>query len=292
MFKGIGYLIIMNIAVMGTMYAAMFLLGLFGINIQDYIGGQGYTGLFIFALIFGFGGAFISLFISKWMTKKTMRVKLIDENSYGDQRWVYKRVENLAKKAGIGMPEVGIYEGAPNAFATGWNRNNALVAVSTGLINKMSHEEIEGILAHEIAHVKNGDMITMTLMQGVLNTFVIFLARIVGGIIDKAIFKNEEGVGIGYYVTVLVLEMLFSLLASIILMAYSRHREYRADEGAVDLNGQRGIYNALAKLGSVPQKQLALPDNMKAFGIVGMLGLFRSHPPIEKRLKNIEKYKG
>ena len=221
-----------------------------------------------------------------------MKVEIIDDSARGESRWIYKRVEYLAKKAGIGMPEVGIYEGAPNAFATGWNRNKALVAVSTGLMNQMNHEEIEGIIAHEISHVKNGDMITMTLMQGVLNTFVIFFARIVGGIIDKAIFKNEEGVGIGYYVTVFVLEMIFSLIASVILMAFSRYREYKADEGAVKLNGKNGIYNALARLGSVPKEQLALPDNMQSFGIVGFLGVFSSHPPIEKRLKNIENYKG
>jgi len=287
--KSLFYLIIMNIAVMTTMYIAIFILKLFGIDVYQMMG-HGNQGIFLFAAIIGFSGAFISLFISKWMAKRSMGIELINENSHGKAYWVYKRVEALSKKAGIGMPEVGIFHGNPNAFATGWNRNNALVAVSDGLLNQMSNEEIEGVIAHEISHIKNGDMITMTLMQGVLNTFVIFFARIVGNIIDKAIFKNEEGeYGIGYYLTVFILEILFSILASIILMAFSRHREYKADEGAVSLNGKSGIYNALAKLGSIPKEQLALPGNMKAFGIVGFLGLFSSHPPIEKRLKHIEK---
>jgi len=289
--KSMFYLIVMNLAVMATMYVAIFVLSLFGIDVMAMFG-HGNSGLFIMAAMFGFGGAFVSLFMSKWMIKRTMHLTMLDDDSRGDYRWVYKRVEALAKKANIGMPEVAIYEGAPNAFATGWNKNNSLVAVSTGLMNEMSKDEIEGIIAHEISHIVNGDMVTMTLMQGVLNTFVIFFARIIGGIIDKAVFKNEEGRGIGYFLTVMVLEMFFSLLASILLMWFSRHREYRADEGAVILDGKNGIYNALSRLGSVDQKELALSDDMKSMGFVGFLGLFSSHPPIEKRLKNIEKFKG
>lgn len=287
--KSIFYLIVMNLAVMAMIYIFITVLWLFGIDILGALG-QGYEGLFIMAAIFGFGGALISLFLSKWIVKKSMGVDIINANDGGDLALIYDMVQELSQKAGIGMPEVGIYNGEPNAFATGWNRDHSLVAVSTGLIEQMSDEEINGILAHEISHIKNGDMVTMTLMQGVLNTFVIFFSRIIGSIIDKAVFKNERGHGAGYFITVMVLEMMFSLIASIILMAFSRYREYRADEGAVRLSGKNGIYSALARLGSVPQSQLALDDNMKAFGIVGLLGWFRTHPQIEDRLKNIEKY--
>ena len=287
--KSMFYLIIMNVAVMATMYIAIFILSLFGIDVMAMFG-HGNKGIFIMAALFGFGGAFISLFLSKWMIKRSMHLFMIDETCTGDDKWLYDVVADLADKANIGMPEVAIYEGAPNAFATGWNRNHSLVAVSSGLMEQMSDEEIEGIVAHEISHIVNGDMVTMTLMQGVLNTFVIFFARIIGGVIDKAIFRTEGGTGIAYFFIVMILQMLFSALASILLMWFSRHREYKADEGAVKLNGKNGIYDALSRLGSVDQKELALSADMKSMGFVGFLGLFSSHPPIEKRLKNIENF--
>jgi heat shock protein HtpX len=189
------------------------------------------------------------------------------------------------------MPEVGIFQAAPNAFATGWDKNNSLVAVSTGLLEMMNRDEIEGVLAHEISHVKNGDMVTMTLMQGVLNTFVIFISRILASMVARDREGNTNHMM--YFMISMALEMVFSLFATMILMWYSRHREYRADEGAVDLSGPQGIYYALAKLGKIPREQLALNEDYRAFGIVGFLGsFFASHPPIEARLEHIKEYAG
>jgi heat shock protein HtpX len=276
----------MNLAVMASLYVALFILSsFFGI----YVDPQSMTGLFIMAALFGFGGSFISLFLSKWMAKRSMGVQVIEHPSNEFEVWLVTTIERLAKEAKIGMPEVGIFNAAPNAFATGWDRNNSLVAVSTGLIDMMNRDEIEGVLAHEISHVKNGDMVTMTLMQGVLNTFVIFIARILASMIARD--RNGNTNQSMYFLISMALEMFFSLFATMILMWYSRHREYRADEGAVDLSGAKGIYYALAKLGEVPREQLALNDDYKAFGIVGFLGsFFASHPPIQARLEHIKEY--
>ncbi|WP_457748142.1 protease HtpX [Sulfurimonas sp.] len=279
-------LIVMNLAVMASLYFALFVLSaFFGIHIDS----QSMSGLFIMAALFGFGGSFISLFMSKWMAIRGMGVELIDTPQNEFEHWLVKTIQRLAQEANIAMPEIGIFEAAPNAFATGWDKNNSLVAISTGLVDMMSHEEIEGVLAHEISHIKNGDMVTMTLMQGVLNTFVIFISRLLASMMARD--RNGNTNRMMYFMISMALEMVFSLFATAILMWYSRHREFRADEGAVDLDGANGIYYALAKLGKIPKEQLALNDDYRAFAIVGFLGsFFDSHPPIEVRLEHIKEY--
>jgi heat shock protein HtpX len=277
-------LIVMNLAVMASLYLILFILSaFFGIHIDP----QSMTGLFLMAAVFGFGGAFISLLMSKWMAKRSMGVVVIETPQNETEEWLLSTVAKLSAKAGLKMPEVGIFDGAPNAFATGWNRNDSLVAVSTELLEIMDRKEIEGVLGHEMSHIKNGDMITMTLMQGVLNTFVIFISRIIADIFAR----DREG-NTNYFMYSAIsfaLEMVFSIFATMILMWFSRYREFKADEGSVKLAGAEGIYYALAKLGQIPKEELALPSDMKAFGIVGFLEtLFASHPPIEERLKHIE----
>jgi heat shock protein HtpX len=225
--------------------------------------------------------------MSKWMAKRSMGVVVIETPQNETEEWLLSTVAKLSAKAGLKMPEVGIFDGAPNAFATGWNRNDSLVAVSTELLEIMDRKEIEGVLGHEMSHIKNGDMITMTLMQGVLNTFVIFISRIIADIFAR----DREG-NTNYFMYSAIsfaLEMVFSIFATMILMWFSRYREFKADEGSVKLAGAEGIYYALAKLGQIPKEELALPSDMKAFGIVGFLEtLFASHPTIEERLKHIE----
>ena len=280
-------LILMNLAVMASLYLVLFLLSaILGIK----IGGDSIAGLLLMAAVFGFGGSFISLFMSKWMAKKSMGVEIIENPSNADEEWLLMTISKLSAKAGLKMPEVGIFEGAPNAFATGWNKNDALVAVSTGLLEIMDKKEIEGVLAHEISHIKHGDMVTMTLMQGVLNTFVIFISRLLAGILTSNDDEEEEsGESFAYIAISFGLEIVFSIFATAILMWFSRYREFKADEGAVHLSGKEGIYYALAKLGEIPKEQLAMPSDMKAFGIVGFLEtIFASHPPIPERLKHIE----
>ena len=278
-------LILMNIAVMASIYLTIFLIEVFfGVRLD-----QGtISGLLILSFIAGFSGALISLFMSKWLAKMSAGVRVIETPSNEAEAWLVNTVAKLAKEAGIGMPEVGVFDGPPNAFATGWNRNNALVAVSTSLFDLMEVDEIEGVLAHEISHIKHGDMITMTLLQGVLNTFVFFISRLVAQIVAP---KDEEGNvnPFAYMAISFALEMLLSIFATMLAMWFSRYREYKADAGAVKLDGPQGIYYALAKLGQIPKEQVALPKDMKAFGIVGFLDLFSSHPPIEKRLENIKK---
>jgi len=279
-------LIVMNLAVMASLYIALYILSaVFGISLDQ----GSMSSLLLMAAVFGFGGSFISLLLSKTMAIKGMGVQLIEQPRDEFERWLVSTIEELSQKAKFDMPDVGIFDAPPNAFATGWNKNNALVAVSTGLIQTMNKEEIKGVLAHEISHIKNGDMVTMTLMQGVLNTFVIFISRVLADMFSR---DREGNVNMGtYYMISFALEMVFNLFASAILMAYSRHREYKADEGAVDFSGPQGIYYALAKLGQIPKEELALPKDYKAFGIVGFLGeLFASHPPIEKRLEHIKEY--
>jgi heat shock protein HtpX len=279
-------LIMMNLAVMASLYVVLFILGaVFGINIDS----SSTSSILLMAAVFGFGGSFISLFMSKTMAIKGMGVKIINNPTSSFEIWLLNTIQRQAYKAGINMPDVGIFDAAPNAFATGWDKDNALVAVSTGLIDMMSRDEIEGVLAHEISHIKNGDMVTMTLMQGVLNTFVMFISRFIANILTSN--RNGSSSTMSYFAVSFVLEMVFSLFASAILMWYSRYREFKADEGAVDLNGARNIYYALAKLGSVPQEQLSLNDDYKSFGFVGFIGdLFRSHPQIEDRLNHIKEY--
>lgn len=278
-------LILMNIAVMASIYLSLFLIELiFGVRIDP----QSVTGLAIIAVIIGFSGSIISLLLSKWMAIKTMGVRVIENPTSEAERWLVETVAKLAHKAGIPMPEVGIFDGPPNAFATGPSKNNALVAVSTSLFDLMDTKEIEGVIAHEINHIKNGDMITMTLVQGVLNALVFFISRIIANIIAP---KDEEGNPnpFAYMAISFALEMVLSIFATMIAMWFSRYREYKADSGAVEIDGPEGIYYALAKLGQIPKEQIALPAEMKAFGIVGFLSeLFSSHPPIEKRLQNIK----
>ena len=280
---GIVLFILMNLAVMASIYLTIFILeAFFGIRLD-----QGtISGLLILSFIVGFSGALISLFTSKWMAKMHMGVRVIEEPANEAEAWLVETVAKLAKEAGIGMPEVGIFDGPPNAFATGWNRNDALVAVSSSMFELMTPEEIEGVLAHEISHIKHGDMITMTLLQGVLNTFVFFFSRLLANILAP---KDEHGnpSPMAYMVISFALEIALTLFATMLAMWFSRYREYKADEGAVRLDGPRGIYYALAKLGQIPKEQVALPSDMKAFGIVGLFDLFASHPPIEKRLEHI-----
>jgi heat shock protein HtpX len=240
-----------------------------------------------FALIMGFGGAIISLLISKPMAKWTSGVRVINQPATADEAWIVNTVQKLAEKAGIGMPEVGIFEGEPNAFATGAFKNSSLVAVSTGLLQGMTHEEIEAVIAHEVAHIANGDMVTMTLIQGVMNTFVVFLSRVIGYAVDSFLRKGDDrdsGPGIGYMVTTIVLDIVLGFAAAIVVAWFSRHREFRADAGAAQLMGRRQpMMNALARLGGLHPG--TLPKSVAAFGIAGGIGqLFSTHPPLEDRI--------
>ncbi|AKS16053.1 MULTISPECIES: protease HtpX [Xanthomonas] len=248
------------------------------------------SGLLVMAAIFGFGGSFISLLLSKFMAKRSTGAQVITEPRTQTERWLVDTVRRQAQAAGIGMPEVAIYDGPEiNAFATGANRNNALVAVSTGLLQHMREDEAEAVLGHEIAHIANGDMVTMALLQGVLNTFVIVLARVVGGIIDSALSGNRDsGRGFAYYIIVFVLEMVFGLFATMIAMWFSRRREFRADAGGAQLAGRNKMIAALERL-SLNHGQNTLPSQVQAFGISGGVGeglrrLFLSHPPLTERI--------
>jgi heat shock protein HtpX len=248
--------------------------------------------LLAFAALIGFGGAFISLLMSKTIAKWTTGAKIINASNDSTHRWIVSTVEGFAKKSNIGMPDVAIYEGAPNAFATGAFRNSALVAVSTGLLQSMSREEVEAVIAHEVAHVANGDMVTLTLIQGVMNTFVVFLSRVIGYFVDKVVLRNtNDGPGIGYYVSTIVLDIVLGILAAIIVAGFSRQREFRADAGAAALMGRKQpMINALARLGGLDPGQL--PQAVQAMGISGrpsgFMALLSSHPPIEDRIKALQ----
>ena len=246
--------------------------------------------LLVFSLIVGFAGSIFSLLISKPMAKWSTGAKVIDTPENSAELWLVETVHRLADRAGIGRPEVAVYEGEPNAFATGAFRNSALVAVSTGLLDSMNREQIEAVLGHEISHVANGDMVTLTLIQGVMNTFVVFLSRIVGYIVDKAVFRTERGVGIGYYVTVLVCQIVFGILASMIVMWFSRRREFRADAGSAKLlNDARPMVSALQTLGGLAPGEL--PQSVATSGInagPGWMALFSSHPPLEERIAALQ----
>jgi len=248
--------------------------------------------LLAFAALMGFGGAFISLWLSKPIAKWSTKARVIAQPANATEAWLLNTVGEQARKAGIKMPEVAVYEGEPNAFATGATRNGSLVAVSTGLLASMSQEEVEAVLAHEVAHIANGDMVTLTLVQGVVNTFVVFLARVVGYAVDQMLRRNDSeqsGPGIGYMVTVVVCEILFGILASIIVMVFSRQREFRADRGAAQILGRpQPMIAALRRLGGLAEGEL--PKNMAAFGISGKgaLSLFSSHPPIEARIAALQ----
>ncbi len=248
--------------------------------------GVSYGGLLAFSAVIGFTGAIISLLMSKQMAKWSTGAHVIDQPASEPEAWLVETVRKLAATAGISMPEVAIYEGAPNAFATGAFRNSALVAVSTGLLQSMNKEEVEAVLGHEIAHVANGDMVTLTLLQGVVNTFVVFFARIIGSIVDKTVFRTERGNGPGYFITVIVAQILLGILASMIVAWFSRRREFRADAGSARYLGTPSpMMNALRRLGGLEPGEL--PKAMSGFGITdkgGVMALFATHPPIEERI--------
>ncbi|KQP14100.1 protease HtpX [Pseudorhodoferax sp. Leaf267] len=286
--KRIALFVLTNLAVVVVLGIVASLLG---VNRYLTANGLNLGALLGFALIMGFGGAIISLLISKPMAKWTSGVKVIDQPQNADEAWIVETVRRLADKAGIGMPEVGIFEGDPNAFATGAFKNSALVAVSTGLLRGMTREEIEAVLGHEVAHIANGDMVTMTLIQGVMNTFVVFLSRVIGYAVDSFLRRgNEEnsGPGIGYWVTTIVLDIVLGFLAAIIVAWFSRQREFRADAGAASLMGRKQpMINALARLGGMHPAEL--PKSVAAMGIAGGIGqLFSTHPPIEQRIAALQ----
>lgn len=278
---------------LAVMLVLSFTASLLGVN--RFLTGNGLNlgMLLAFAALMGFGGSFISLLMSKTIAKWSTGAQVITQPSNGTEVWLVQTVQKLADRAGLPMPEVAIYEGEANAFATGATKKSSLVAVSTGLLQTMSHDEVEAVLAHEVAHIANGDMVTLTLIQGVVNTFVIFLARIVGYFVDSMLRKNDEessGPGIGYMITVVVCEIVFGILASILVATFSRHREYRADAGAAKLMGSpTPMVAALRRLGGMEAD--GLPQNMQAMGIAGgksWLSLFSSHPPIEQRIAALQ----
>ncbi|WP_333841670.1 protease HtpX [Pelomicrobium sp.] len=287
MVKRIFLFLVTNLAVIVVLGIVLRLLGIDSYLAQQ--GGLNYTALLVFASVFGFGGAFISLAMSKWSAKRMTGAVVIEEPRTELERWLVETVRRQAQAAGIGMPEVAIYE-APdaNAFATGMSKDNALVAVSTGLLHKMSRDEVEAVLGHEVSHIANGDMVTLALIQGIVNTFVIFLARVVGNIVDKAVFKTENGHGPAFWITSILAEIVFGILASIIVMYFSRQREFRADRGGAQLAGRNKMIAALERLKRVYEEP-SLPDQISAFGISGRTGgglkrLFMSHPPLDERI--------
>ncbi|RNL60328.1 protease HtpX [Zhongshania marina] len=247
--------------------------------------------LLVFCAVFGMAGSLVSLFISKWMAKRATHTQIITQPSNNNERWLLETVAELAQKAGIGMPEVGIFPSPQaNAFATGWNKNSALVAVSEGLLRQMKPNEVRAVLAHEIGHVANGDMITLTLIQGVVNTFVMFFARIIGHTVDRAVFKTERGHGIGFYITTFIAEMVLGILASTIVMWFSRWREFRADAAGASLAGRNDMIAALQRLQSQQELPVDMPGELTALAIssqkkTDLAALFSSHPPLEKRIQ-------
>ena len=286
--KRIALFLLTNVAVMVVLGIAVNLLGL-----NNFLSSNGLdlTSLLGFSLVMGFGGAIISLLMSKPMAKMSTGAQVINDSPDATHQWLVNTVSRFAQSAGIGMPEVAIYEGAPNAFATGAFKNSALVAVSTGLVQSMTREEVEAVIGHEVAHIANGDMVTMTLIQGVMNTFVVFLSRVIGYVVDRVILRNDrEGPGIGYIVTTIVMDLLLGVLAAIIVAWFSRQREFRADAGAAGLMGRKQpMINALARLGGIDPGEM--PKAMQAMGISsrpsGLMALFSTHPPMEERIARL-----
>ena len=277
-----------NIAIIALISVTFRLLGIDNLLAENNVD-LDLTALLVYSAVIGFAGSFISLFLSKFMAKKTMGVHLIEQPQTADEAWLLETVRRQADQVGIRMPEVGIFEGGPNAFATGWNRNDALVAVSTGLLATMNHDEVEAVLAHEVSHVANGDMVTLTLIQGVINTFVIFLSRVIGHFVDRVVFKVESGHGPAFWIVSLVAQFVLGILASIIVMWFSRWREFRADAGGAQLAGRGKMISALRRLKQASEPA-PLPDEMAAFGIsgAGLKELFASHPPLDKRIATLE----
>ncbi len=284
--KRIFLFLVTNLAILVVLTAVARLLGVDQWLTQH---GAGLGGLLIFAALFGFGGAFISLALSKWLAKRSMGVRVIDRPANATETWLVETVRRQAGAVGVGMPEVGVFDAPqPNAFATGMSRNNALVAVSTGLLRTMREGELEAVLAHEVSHVANGDMVTLALIQGVVNTFVIVLARVIGGIVDRALFRSEDGRGPAYFVSVIVAEIVLGILASIIVFWFSRRREFRADRGGADLAGEGKMIAALERLKLAHNEPLPA-QQLAAFGISGRVAsglrrLFMTHPSLDERI--------
>jgi len=285
MLKRVFLFVATNLAVLFVLSIVLRLLGVD--RILDESGGINYESLLVLSLVIGFGGSFISLAMSKWLAKRSTGAHVITQPQNAVETWLVATVQRQAQQAGIGIPEVAVYDSPDmNAFATGMRRDSALVAVSTGLLQGMRRDEVEAVLAHEVSHIANGDMVTLALVQGVLNTFVIFLSRIVGHVVDRVLLRNEQGYGIGYFVSVMAAQVLLGVLASIIVMWFSRQREFRADAGSASLNGREPMIRALDRLqGGQPA---ALPEALRAFGISGggngLSRLFLSHPPIPERI--------
>lgn len=287
----IGLFLLTNLAVI---LVAGIVLSLLGVGNYRTADGLNLSNLLVFCAVFGFTGSIISLLISKWMAKKTMGVQLIEHARNADEQWLIDTVTELSRKAGIKTPEIGIFPAQEsNAFATGWNRNDALVAVSLGLLQRFERDEVEAVLAHEIGHVANGDMITLSLIQGVVNTFVMFFARIIGDIVDRVILKNEDGRGFGFMIATFVAELVLGFLASMIVAAFSRYREFRADEAGAVLADRGAMIRALQRLQAEANAgvETSMPASMQAFGISSgaLHKLFASHPPLEVRIDALRK---
>jgi heat shock protein HtpX len=278
-----------NIAVMALLGLTFSLFGIQGLLVDNGVD-LNLNALLMYAAVIGFSGAFISLFLSKFLAKRSMQVHIIVDAENQTERWLVETVQKMAKTAGIGMPEVGIFShSSPNAFATGWNKNNALVAVSTGLLDAMPKNEVEAVLAHEVSHVANGDMVTMTLIQGVVNTFVVFLSRIIGHIVDRVVFRVERGHGPAFWIVSFIAEILLGLFATVIVMWFSRYREFKADAGGAKLAGNHNMIAALQRLQSFKGAP-KLPDEMAAFAINAgkVQAIFSSHPPLEQRIAALQ----
>ncbi|MEM7413150.1 MAG: protease HtpX [Myxococcota bacterium] len=281
---------------LATNFAIMLVLFIAANLLEGFLASQGIvfqnSQLLVFAFVFGMGGSFISLWMSKWMAIRSTGAHVIEEPSNSTESWLVQTVAHQAQAAGIGMPQVAIFPSdSPNAFATGARRDKSLVAVSTGLLQRMDKGEVEAVLGHEVSHVANGDMITLTLIQGVVNTFVFFLSRLIGGFIDRVVFRNEEGYGIGYFVSVIFAQIVLGILASILVMWFSRRREFSADAGGARLAGRTEMINALRRLKAETDPE-PLPEQMRAFGISGgsaFSRLFMSHPPLDERIAALER---
>ncbi|MBD3609142.1 MAG: protease HtpX [Gammaproteobacteria bacterium] len=289
--KRIALFLMTNLAIIFVLSITLRLLGVESILDQQGVD-LNLNSLLVFAAVIGFGGSLISLAMSKWTAKRMTGAQVITRPSNATEQWLLQTVERQAQAAGIGMPEVAVYDAPdPNAFATGWNRNDALVAVSTGLLRSMTEDEVEAVLGHEIGHVANGDMVTLALIQGVVNTFVIFLSRVIGHLVDRVVFKTERGHGPAFWITSIVAEIVLGILASMIVAWFSRQREFRADAAGAHLASPNKMISALQRLQSF-SGQPHLPDQMAAFGISGttLAGLFRSHPPLEQRIAVLKRY--
>jgi heat shock protein HtpX len=291
----IGLFLLTNLAIIVVASISLRLLGVESILANNGVD-LNLSALLIFCAVFGFAGSFVSLLLSKFMAKRSSGTQIIEQPQTEQERWLVQTVAELAKKADIGVPEVGIFPAQQsNAFATGWNRNNALVAVSAGLLQRFSRDEVRAVLAHEIGHVANGDMITLSLVQGVVNTFVMFAARVIGFFVDRVVLKNNRGLGLGYWITTIVAEIALGILASTIVMWFSRQREFRADAAGAQLAGRTAMLGALEKLRAETQAQVPneMPDTMAAFGISSgwkrnASKLFMTHPPLDERIQALK----